>query len=145
MEFEQQKVKSYDHWTLFLHENQCYLGRTYLWANRSDAVDFIETSKAEREEFYTITRCLKKVLDDLFMPDLYNYASLGNISNHLHVHIIPRYKGTRNFNGLEFADKRWGMNYSPYDQSFDMGNARFHDLNIILQSNLETLDKQGVL
>lgn len=136
MAFDHQKVKTYQNWTLFLHENQCYLGRTYLWANRSDAVDFIETSQDEQEEFFKIAEQLKRVLDNLFQPCLYNYASLGNISNHLHIHIIPRYSESRNFKGLEFVDKRWGMNYSPYDQSFDIGKNRFLDLKTTLKNSL---------
>jgi diadenosine tetraphosphate (Ap4A) HIT family hydrolase len=31
-------------------------------------------------------------------PDLMNYASLGNVMPHLHVHLVPRYR----------TDPRWG-------------------------------------
>jgi hypothetical protein len=29
IDYEQLKIKSYTHWDLYLHENQCYLGRTF--------------------------------------------------------------------------------------------------------------------
>ena len=52
-------------------------------------------------------------------PDMpLNYASLGNIARHLHVHVIPRYKSSRFFDGITFTDQRWGQNYAPYDYSF---------------------------
>jgi len=28
MDYEKLKIKSYKYWDLYLHENQCYLGRT---------------------------------------------------------------------------------------------------------------------
>lgn len=118
MEFEELKIKDYKHWTLFLNANQCYLGRVVLMARREDAVDFIETTTAEREEFFSIGEEILRALRALFQPDLMNYASLGNSFRHLHVHFIPRYRTKRMFNQLEFADLRWGKNYEPYDRNF---------------------------
>jgi len=47
-----------------------------------------------------------------------NYAWLGNDfalhSGHGHMHLVPRYKETRNFSGISFEDGRWGKNYVPY-------------------------------
>jgi diadenosine tetraphosphate (Ap4A) HIT family hydrolase len=137
MAFEHQKIKTYEHWTLYLHENQCYLGRTYLWANRLDAVDFIETTWDEQNEFFKIATELKSVLNQLFNPDIYNYSSLGNISNHLHLHIIPRYSDIRKFKEFTFIDKQWGKNYSPYDATFDIGESRFFDLKTTLKDKLD--------
>jgi diadenosine tetraphosphate (Ap4A) HIT family hydrolase len=50
-------------------------------------------------------------LTRLFKPDLFNYASLGNDTHHLHVHVIPRYASPREFQGIAFEDKRWGHSY----------------------------------
>jgi diadenosine tetraphosphate (Ap4A) HIT family hydrolase len=46
-----------------------------------------------------------------------NYAFLGNVTHHLHGHIIPRYSRPVEFQGLTFEDKRWGNNYQT-DHSF---------------------------
>ena len=50
----------------------------------------------------------------LFQPDLFNYASLGNEIRHLHIHVVPRYKKQRIFQGIEFIDKKWNYFYKPY-------------------------------
>ena len=54
----------------------------------------------------------------MFHPDLMNYAALGNVAHHLHVHFIPRYQQQRQFQGVKFKDQRWGKNYAPYDYNF---------------------------
>jgi diadenosine tetraphosphate (Ap4A) HIT family hydrolase len=43
---------------------------------------------------------------------------LSNTSPVIHIHIIPRYKESREFAGTVFKDQRWGKNYAPYDRSF---------------------------
>jgi diadenosine tetraphosphate (Ap4A) HIT family hydrolase len=118
VDFDQLKIKEYEHWSIFLNENQCYLGRVALVAKRKDAVDFIEMTLAEREEFFLVGSGVNCALKELFQPDLMNYASLGNSYRHLHVHFIPRYATKRIFHGMEFTDSRWGKNYEPYDRSF---------------------------
>lgn len=127
------KIKEYTHWTLFLHENQCYLGRTYLLAKNTDNNDYIAMSPEEREEFFTIGAAIKSALNVLFAPDKMNYASLGNVFERLHVHFIPRYKNPRIFLGVEFSDKRWGKNYAPYDCSFKVRP----DLIVALKSSIQ--------
>jgi diadenosine tetraphosphate (Ap4A) HIT family hydrolase len=47
-----------------------------------------------------------------------NYAALSNVSPVIHMHIVPRYKEPRTFQGAQFIDTRWGKNYAPYDNNF---------------------------
>lgn len=42
MDFEKLKIKDYKHWELGLHSNQCYLGRTCIWAHREEDIDIID-------------------------------------------------------------------------------------------------------
>ncbi|MCB9228204.1 MAG: HIT family protein [Deltaproteobacteria bacterium] len=121
IDFRKLNIKEYQHWKLFLNEHQCYPGRLCLVAKRENAIDFIAMTTAEREEFFQIAERANKALQDLFAPDLMNYASLGNQYRHLHVHLIPRYKTPRYFAGVEFIDRRWGENYAPYDREFQPG------------------------
>ncbi len=118
MNYEKWLIKEYKYWGIYLHKNQYYLGRVYIWAKRKDALDFFDMTKEEQEEYFKIGKELKKALRKLFKPDLYNYATLANISPHLHTHFIPRYKKLRKFEGVVFNDKRWGKNYAPYDYNF---------------------------
>lgn len=112
------KIREFKNWVVYLHPYQCYLGRTYLWAKREDAFDYMEMTQHEWDDFRYLGVYVKNVLDEIFSPDMFNYAALGNVAPHLHVHIIPRYKKARYFQGIEFKDTRWGENYAPYDKDF---------------------------
>lgn len=119
MDYEKLKIKSFKHWDLYLHENQCYLGRTFVQLKDESGIeDFLDIKGEVREEFFQIGQSLKKALKTLFKPDKMNYAALSNASPVIHMHIIPRYKEPREFNGVIFKDTRWGQNYAPYDRSF---------------------------
>ena len=118
MDYDFFKIKEYKLWTLYLHENQSYLGRMYLLANRKNATDFIDINEEERKEFFFAAKEVKSTLTILFEPDLMNYASLGNRFRRLHVHFIPRYKKERRVGDFSFVDTRWGMNYAPYNREF---------------------------
>jgi len=41
----------------------------------------------------------------LFKPDLMCYIVQGNVTKHLHVHFIPRYKEPRIFDNIKFVDE----------------------------------------
>jgi diadenosine tetraphosphate (Ap4A) HIT family hydrolase len=119
VDYEQLKIKSYKHWDLYLHENQCYLGRTFVQLKDEEGVDdFLSIEGEVRDEFFLIGEEVKAALKILFQPDKMNYAALSNTSPVIHVHIIPRYKDSREFAGVTFKDARWGSNYAPYDKSY---------------------------
>lgn len=134
MDFDRLRIKDYENWSVFLNENQCYLGRICLVAKREDAMDFIEMTIAEREEFFHAGEDVNRTLRVLFQPDLMNYASLGNSFRHLHVHFIPRYSSKRIFHNIEFTDARWGKNYEPYDRSFKLSDENLDKIKIALQA-----------
>ncbi len=119
VDYELLKIKSYKHWDLYLHENQCYLGRTFVQLKKEDGVDdFLSIEGEVRDEFFLIGEYVKAALKTLFQPDKMNYAALSNTSPVIHVHIVPRYKESRTFAGVVFKDVRWGKNYAPYDKSY---------------------------
>ena len=119
VDYEQLKIKSYKHWDLYLHENQCYLGRVFVLLKDDEGVDdFLGIEGEVRNEFFSIGEDVKSALKTLFHPDKMNYAALSNTSPVIHVHIVPRYKEPRTFAGMIFKDDRWGQNFAPYDKSF---------------------------
>lgn len=119
MDYDLLKIKSYKHWDVYLHENQCYLGRTFiLLKDDKDVEDFLAIEGEVRDEFFLIGKKIKTALKTLFKPDKMNYAALSNVSDKIHVHVVPRYKEAREFNGAMFNDTRWGKNYAPYDRAF---------------------------
>ncbi|MFH0831883.1 MAG: HIT family protein [archaeon] len=118
MEYEELLIKDYKYWTIYLYKNQYYLGRVYIWAKRENAFDFMDITSEEQKEFFEIGRAVKKALKKLFNPDLFNWVSQGNITPHLHIHLIPRYASPRKFGEIDFNDERWGKNYAPYNYDF---------------------------
>ena len=121
VDYEQYKIKSYRHWEVYLHENQCYLGRVFVLLKDDEGIeDFLAVEGEARDEFFLICKELKAALKTLFKPDKMNYAALSNTSENIHVHFVPRYKEPRGFNGVTFVDQRWGKNYAPYDRLFTL-------------------------
>lgn len=119
VDYEKLKIKSFKYWDLYLHENQCYLGRTFVQLKEESGIeDFLDIKEEAREEFFQIGQSIKKALKTLFKPDKINYAALSNTSPVIHMHIIPRYREPRDVNGVIFKDTRWGQNYAPYDRFF---------------------------
>lgn len=117
MDYEKLKIKTFKYWDLYLHENQCYLGRTFVQLKDVSGIeDFLDIMGEVREEFFQIGQSVKKALKTLFKPDKMNYSALSNTSPVIHMHIIPRYKEPREFKGIIFKDIRWGQNYAPYDR-----------------------------
>lgn len=101
------KIKSYKHWDLYLHENQCYLGRIFVQLIEEEGIDdFLSIDEEVRDEFFSIGQSMKTALKTLFQTDKMNYAALSNTSPVIHVHIVPRYKESREFAGVVFKDTR---------------------------------------
>jgi diadenosine tetraphosphate (Ap4A) HIT family hydrolase len=119
-EYEQFRIKNYEHFAVFLHKNQYYLGRCYIYLHRSNILDLHDMLPAEQKEFFHVGHDLKHALKRAFDPDKFNDASLGNEHEHLHIHIIPRYRSPRNFDGVKFTDENWGKNYVPYNKDFEV-------------------------
>lgn len=116
MDFDKLKIKDYKYWELYLNDPHYYLGSVYLWAKRSDNVDFLDIIEEEKQEFFEIAKDVKRVLKDLFRVDKFNIVNLQNKINHLHVHIIPRYSSPRIFEGFTFVDENYGRMFYPYNE-----------------------------
>ncbi|MEK6953296.1 MAG: HIT family protein [Nanoarchaeota archaeon] len=136
MDYEEVLIKEYGHWKVYLHENQGYLGRVYIWAKRKDAFDFFDMTREEQEEYFKIGREIKKALKKLFEPDIYNYATLANVTRHLHTHIIPRYEDKREIFGITFIDERWSKNYAPQNNNFEVSEEVLIKIKDLIKSEL---------
>ena len=59
---------------------------------------FFQLTKEEISQMFEFVRAVKKIIDKKFKPDAYNIGindgeEAGRTIHHLHVHVIPRYKG----------------------------------------------------
>lgn len=135
MDYSQLLVKDYRHWLINVHENQGNLGRCVVWCKREDALDLADATKEEQEELCMVLSELKKALTDTFNPDWFNYAFLGNVTRHLHGHIVPRYAQSKQFMGYTFEDKLYGHNYKT-DHSFITPKPVLHEVKSLLEKAL---------
>jgi diadenosine tetraphosphate (Ap4A) HIT family hydrolase len=53
----------------------------------------------ERISVMNVVFAVERVVRSLFAPDKMNLASLGNMTPHLHWHVIPRWHDDRHFPG----------------------------------------------
>lgn len=104
-------IKKYEYWSLALHINQYHLGRCVCYLNiYKEKISAL--SKEEYFELFTIIKGYEQAINKLWFPDWWNYAQQGNITPHLHMHFVPRYKTPREFDGINFEDEFWGRNYN---------------------------------
>ena len=129
-------IKDYKYWSVNIHENQGNLGRCVIWCKRSDALDLADASKEEQEELFEILKTLREALQEVFKPDWFNYAFLGNGTRHLHGHFIPRYAKQRVFMGITFEDKFYGHNYKT-DHSFITPEPVLSGVKSLLKKTLQ--------
>jgi len=105
-------VKKYEHWTVYLHTDQGFLGRCVIDCNRADARELLDATPEERAELFTILKQLQDALRTSFGASWFNYAFLGNVDRHLHCHLIPRYDHQVTFADVTFTDINFNAN--PY-------------------------------
>jgi len=91
------------HWRLVLNHNQNVLGKCFLVTRRHlEAIPDLGVD--EWLELHRHLADANRALRFAFRPDHFNYAFLQNQDRHAHLHIIPRYAGSRTFGDTVFND-----------------------------------------
>jgi len=102
-------IKKFNYWTVYLNDNQSYLGRVFIVLNRHGLEDTLQLTKEEWVELKEVFDRLTGIFKLLYNHDLMNYFVLQQKDrNHFHFHLVPRYKDNRQVYGEEFEDERWG-------------------------------------
>lgn len=130
-----QLIKEHKYWKISLHSNQYYLGRCLIILKRH-IEDLSEFNANERDDLFDILKNLKESIIKSFGADLFNYAILGNITRHLHMHFIPRYKHEVEFSEKRFKDDNWNKNYVPYPREFETSEDILIKIKEEIKSNL---------
>jgi diadenosine tetraphosphate (Ap4A) HIT family hydrolase len=97
-------------WRIFINRNQSLLGKTIVALRRHEeaiAALTLDEWAELRHELHWATKRLQRA----FEPDHFNYSFLMNADRHVHLHVIPRYVGTRELAGVEFADPDYPGRY----------------------------------
>ena len=114
-------IKDYKHWTLVLAKSQSILSWTIAFLKRH-IQSFEELTDEELLEIKQVIKELKSALNKTFKPDWFNVMQLGNLVPHLHIHLVPRYKEVRKYDGRIFVDKDYGKmipnKWKPEDKKF---------------------------
>jgi diadenosine tetraphosphate (Ap4A) HIT family hydrolase len=79
-----------------LVEDEDYPGFCRVILNRHVA-EMTDLPSEERMVLMKVVFSVEEAVRDALIPDKVNLASLGNVTPHLHWHVIPRFTGDRHF------------------------------------------------
>lgn len=99
-------VREFDHWVVLARPAQPTLGSLVL-AAKSDATSFGALPESAHAELKAASQAIETALGNLVAYDRINYLMLMMVDPHVHFHVIPRYEGSREWNGREFIDVGW--------------------------------------
>ncbi len=99
-------VREYDHWVVLVRPSQPTLGSLVL-AAKSDATEFHALPDAAFAELKRVVTAIEGALRDFVCYARINYLMLMMVDPNVHYHVIPRYEGSRRWNGLQFDDAGW--------------------------------------
>ncbi len=84
---------------LFIFREQTYHGRC-LVAYNGHVDDLNLLSDDERNAFMTDVARTTRAMQRVFNPDKINYGAYADTLEHLHFHLVPKYKGGPDFGGV---------------------------------------------
>ena len=99
-------VREYHYWVVLIRPAQVTAGSLILAAKGDSTAYGALPAEAFAEQGVIIAE-IEKSLRDVVNMDKINYLMLMMVDPHVHFHIIPRYRGTRSFAGLELVDHGW--------------------------------------
>ena len=99
-------VREYQYWMVLLRPAQVTLGSLIL-AAKSDATAYGALPEQAFTEQASVVPDIERVLATFCGYERINYLMLMMVDPHAHFHVIPRYSGSREWGGVEFADQGW--------------------------------------
>ncbi len=99
-------VKEYEHWVVLVRGDQVTLGSLVL-ASKSDATAFGALPPAAFAELGAIIPIIEQALRAFCAYEKVNYLMLMMVDPNVHLHVLPRYSGTRRWGDVEFPDAGW--------------------------------------
>lgn len=99
-------IREYAHWAVLLRPQQVTAGSMVL-ALKADICTLGEVGPEAFAEMATVTRDIQDALAATFDPRKINYLALMMVDPQVHFHVIPRYDGPREVNGVAVVDPGW--------------------------------------
>ena len=102
---------------LFLFKEQSHPGRCNA-VYKAQGVEFHELSEEQRNAFMRDVAKVGNAIQKAFNPDKINYGAFADTLSHLHMHIVPKYKGGYNFGGvIEMNPKKTYLTDEQYNET----------------------------
>jgi diadenosine tetraphosphate (Ap4A) HIT family hydrolase len=99
-------VREYDHWLVLARPVQPTLGSLVL-AAKSDATAYAALPAAAFAEQAQVVADIERALAAFCAYEKINYLMLMMVDREVHFHVLPRYSGSRTWNGHSFVDAGW--------------------------------------
>jgi diadenosine tetraphosphate (Ap4A) HIT family hydrolase len=103
-------VRQTKHWQTVVNHEQDILGKLFVALRRHEE-DVADLTADEWADLRDEVRWATDRLRIAFEPDHFNYSFLMNAVAHVHLHVIPRYVGTRVLEGIVFSDSAYPHQY----------------------------------
>jgi diadenosine tetraphosphate (Ap4A) HIT family hydrolase len=94
-----------------VNRNQNLLGKLCIVLSRHEE-SVMKLTPEEWADLHGEMQWAVERLTAAFHPDHFNYVFLQNQDRHVHLHVIPRYRTMRQFEGVRFTDPDFGAHYS---------------------------------
>ena len=99
-------IRELEHWVILLRPAQVTLGSLVL-AAKSGATAYGSLPGAAFAEQRDAVAMIERALSAFTAYERINYLMLMMVDPNVHFHVIPRYSGSRQWNGVEFPDAGW--------------------------------------
>ena len=99
-------IREFDHWAVLVRPAQVTLGSLIL-VSTSDATAFGDLPAGAHAELGRVVPAIEAALQSFVQYQKINYLMLMMVDPHVHFHVLPRYAGSRDWNGLPFPDHGW--------------------------------------
>lgn len=126
-------IQEYEHWVVLARPKQVTAGSMIL-ACREEATSMGDVSEQAWQEVGKVAADLEDALEKTFDFQKINYLALMMVDPHVHFHVIPRYDGNREFEGMQFSDPGWPK-HPDMKSVADLTDEQFTKLVSHLRSN----------
>lgn len=112
-------VKELESGNVYLMADQTLPGRC-IYAFKRHVKRLTELSDTEYALLCADVRRLACVLEKLYHPDKINYLILGDLSEHLHIHLVPKYKDKVEWGSIFTMDRENYREMSPAEKEVEI-------------------------
>ena len=125
-------VHEFEQWVVLLRPAQVTLG-SLIVAARSYATAFGDLQPGAFAELGQAIAAIEKALAGFVGFERINYLMLMMVDPHVHFHVIPRYSGSREWEGRQFPDSGW-PGVPDLKSAVQLGDAQIKNLTNKVQT-----------